>query len=185
VDAGDTLIALARAAIGARWGAPQVPHDAQWLQEPGASFVTVTLHGDLRGCIGTLEAYRPLREDVAANAVAAAFHDRRFRPLEFREFDRIRIEVSVLSAVEPLASASEEEALGLLRPGVDGVLFECAHGRGTFLPQMWERFRDPRVFLGHLKLKIGLRADYWDASARLSRYTVTAWHEREPGAAPD
>lgn len=177
-EAGDTLIALARAAIGERWGAsPSPASDANWLWAPGASFVTLKLRGDLRGCIGTLEPYRSLADDVRGNAVSAAFHDVRFRPLERREFDLVRIEVSVLSPIEPVDCANEEEALRALRPGTDGVVFECSRGRGTFLPQMWERFADPRVFLGQLRAKIGLPARYWDASTRLSRYTVTCWHE--------
>lgn len=176
--AGDTLLALARAAIGERWGGAPAPHaDAGWLHQPGATFVTLTMHGQLRGCVGTIVAHRSLGRDVAANAVAAAFHDHRFAPLRQDEFEALRIEVSLLSALEPLAFGDEAEALAQLRPGVDGVLLECGRRRGTFLPQMWERLRAPATFLAHLKVKAGLHASYWDDTITLSRYTVTSWHE--------
>lgn len=174
---GETLLALARGAIGARWGATGPTADAAWLRRPGAAFVTLRHQGELRGCVGTIEARRPLADDVCANAVAAAFHDGRFRPLRCEEFDAARIEVSVLSAVEPLAFEGLEGALRALRPGLDGVLLEHGWHRATFLPQMWERFADPRRFLDQLLVKAGLPAGFWDDAVRLSRYTVASWHE--------
>jgi AmmeMemoRadiSam system protein A len=151
---------------------------AEWLEHPGASFVTLTKGGDLRGCIGSLEAHRPLAEDVRANAVAAAFRDPRFMPLSREEFGDIRVEVSLLSPTEPLAAGSEAEALAALRPGVDGVVFEYAHHRSTFLPQVWEQLPQPAEFLAHLKRKAGLPQDFWAADVRLSRYTVSKWKEQ-------
>ena len=131
----------------------------------------------MRGCIGTLEAHRPLGVDVRENAVAAAFRDPRFMPLTRAEFDDIRVEVSLLSPTEPLAVANEEDALARLRPNVDGMVFEYGHYRSTFLPQVWEQLPEPAEFLAHLKRKAGLSMDFWSESVRLSRYTVSKWKE--------
>ncbi len=172
------LLALARAAIGVRLGnvAPMVD-DAAWLRDPGASFVTLMREDRLRGCIGTLEAHRPLGADIQANAVAAAFSDPRFAPLTPEEFGAVRVEVSVLSPVETLTFRDEADALAQLRPAVDGVIFEYGHHRSTFLPQVWEDFRDPGLFMGHLKYKAGLPPDFWDRDVKLARYTVAKWRE--------
>lgn len=179
-NAGDILLPLARAAIGAELGAIPAAHDdADWLSVTGASFVTLMKQGELRGCIGTLEAHRALGEDVKANAVAAAFRDPRFKPLEKHEFDTLSVEISVLSAVELVAFRDENDALAQLRPDVDGVIFQYGYHRSTFLPQVWENFREPRVFLGHLKYKAGLPPDFWDPAVKLSRYTVSKWREAQ------
>jgi AmmeMemoRadiSam system protein B/AmmeMemoRadiSam system protein A len=177
-EKGSTLLKLARSEIAAKLGHER-PFSAQagWLAEPGASFVTLTLQGELRGCIGTLEAHRPLGLDVRENALAAAFRDPRFMPLTREEFDDIRVEVSVLSPSEAMAVASEAHALAALRPGIDGVVFEYGHYRSTFLPQVWEQLPEPAEFLAHLKRKAGLSMDFWSDSVRLSRYTVSKWKE--------
>jgi AmmeMemoRadiSam system protein A len=146
--------------------------DLPWIKASGASFITVMLSGKLRGCVGTLRAHRTLAEDVKANAVAAAFRDPRFPPLEAGEFSGVALEVSVLSALEPLSFTDEPDALRQLRAGIDGVVFEYGHHTGTFLPQVWEDFREPSDFLAHLKYKAGLPPDFWDTEVRLSRYTV-------------
>jgi len=178
VEKGATLLKLARSEIASKLGqAAAKPVKAAWLQEPGASFVTLTRQGELRGCIGTLEAHRPLGVDVRENAVAAAFRDPRFMPLTRAEFDDIRVEVSLLSPTEPLLVASEAEALARLRPNIDGVVFEYGHYRSTFLPQVWEQLPDPAEFLAHLKRKAGLSMDFWAEQVRLSRYTVSKWKE--------
>lgn len=177
-DQGATLLKLARFEIASKLG-HELPSVSQenWLDEPGASFVTLTRYGELRGCIGTLEAHRPLGVDVRENAVAAAFRDPRFMPLTLAEFDDTRVEVSLLSASEPLSVASEQDALALLRPNVDGVVFEYGHYRSTFLPQVWEQLPEPAEFMAHLKRKAGLSADFWADQVRLSRYTVSKWKE--------
>jgi AmmeMemoRadiSam system protein A len=181
-DAGNILLPLARSAIAAQLGvAYPAPAIADWLNTTGASFVTLMQQGNLRGCIGTLEAHRELGEDVRANASAAAFRDPRFKPLVKSEFDTINIEVSVLSAVEKMAFHDENNALAQLRPNIDGVIFEYGHHRSTFLPQVWEQFGDPQVFLGNLKYKAGLPPDFWDATVKLSRYTVSKWSETAAG----
>ena len=172
-DAGRVLLPLARAAIAAQLGLTHASSDGlPWLKSSGASFITLMLSGKLRGCIGTLRAHRALVEDVRANAVAAAFRDPRFPPLGAGEFSGVALEVSVLSALAPMSFTDEREALEQLRPGIDGVVFEYGHHTGTFLPQVWEDFKEPPEFLAHLKYKAGLPPDFWDVAVRLSRYTV-------------
>lgn len=180
IDPGPTLLALARAEISRALGRPMsVDGSAPWLQRPGASFVTLTQNGELRGCIGSLEAHRPLLQDVQANALAAAFHDPRFAPVTRDELDTIRVEVSLLSPSEALVFADEAAALAQLRPQVDGVIFEYGPHRSTFLPQVWEQLPDAKAFMAHLKRKAGLAPDFWDTTVRLSRYSVRKWREAD------
>jgi AmmeMemoRadiSam system protein A len=177
-DMGRPLLALARAAIARELGASgdveAVPPD---LERIGATFVTLRAHGELRGCIGTVDAWRPLVEDVRANAVAAAFRDPRFPPLRRDELAPVAIEVSLLSASEPLAAGAEEVLAAALRPGVDGVVLEHARRRATFLPQVWEQLPDPADFLRALKRKAGLGEDFWSHDVRVARYTVAKFVE--------
>jgi AmmeMemoRadiSam system protein A len=151
------------------------------MLEPGASFVTLMLDGELRGCIGSLEAHRPLLEDVQRNAIAAAFRDPRFAPLGHHEFAQVRVEVSELGASEPLEFESEVHALSLLRPHVDGLILEYGRHRSTFLPQVWESLPRPEQFLAQLKRKAGLPADFWHDELRLARYSVAKWKEGAHG----
>lgn len=177
-EKGASLLTLARAEIAKQfWAHLPAPSAQPWMAEPGASFVTLTRQGELRGCIGTLEAHRPLGQDVRENALAAAFRDPRFMPLSRTEFDDVRVEVSVLSPHEALAAGSEKDALAVLRPGIDGVVFEYAHYRSTFLPQVWEQLPDPAEFMAHLKRKAGVPKEFWADGVRLSRYTVSKWKE--------
>jgi hypothetical protein len=177
-DAGHVLLPLARAAIATQLGLNHTAsEDLPWLKMNGACFITLMLSSKLRGCIGTLRAHRALAEDVKANAVAAAFRDPRFPPLAAGEFSSVALEISVLSALEPLRFSGEPDALRQLRAGVDGVVFEYGHHSGTFLPQVWEDFREPSDFLAHLKYKAGLPPDFWDDEVRLLRYTVHKWRE--------
>jgi len=177
-DKGATLLQLARSAIGSTLGY-EMPRltEPGWLAEPGASFVTITRQGELRGCIGTVEASRPLGEDVRDNAVAAAFHDPRFLPLRRAAFDDIRVEVSLLSPTEVMAVKDEAAALAALRPNVDGLVFEYGHHRSAFLPQVWQQLPKPAAFLAHLKRKAGLSMNFWAEGVRLSRFTVSKWKE--------
>ncbi|MDR0777006.1 MAG: AmmeMemoRadiSam system protein A [Azonexus sp.] len=180
-EPGISLLRLARNAISEHFGlAPQpVAEQPEWRQ-PGASFVTLTRHGELRGCIGSLEAWRPLAEDVAANARTAAFRDPRFAPLAAGELADIRVEVSLLTPAQPLSFRDEADALTQLRPHIDGVILSAGRHRATFLPQVWEQLPDPAAFLAHLKRKAGLAADYWGSDLRLERYTVEKWREDRP-----
>lgn len=177
-EQGATLLAVARNAIAVRLGEADLqPASQPWLREPGATFVTLTRQGALRGCIGSLEAYRPLFDDVTSNAVAAATLDRRFPQLQRQELANTRIEVSLLSACDDMAVDSEQDACARLRPGIDGVVLQYGNARGTFLPQVWDSLPRPEVFLNQLKLKAGLPADFWHEDIRLSRYTVSKWKE--------
>jgi len=181
---GKLLLGIARAAIAAalqhaKAQANPAVEQAEWLQQAGASFVTLTQQGQLRGCIGSLEARRPLLDDVKANAVAAALHDPRFAPLTLPELDITNVEVSVLSPLQPMQFDSEEDALAQLRPGVDGVVFEYGRYCSTFLPQVWEQLPSPRQFMAHLKHKAGLAPDFWAPGVKLQRYTVSKFKESE------
>lgn len=140
------------------------------LQQQAASFVTLEINGELRGCIGTLEAYRPLVMDVAANAFSAAFRDSRFSPLTPHEESRLDIHISVLSTPELVHVRNEAELLAMLRPGIDGIVLSEGARRGTFLPSVWEQLPDARDFLAHLKRKAGLPANYWSKSLKVERY---------------
>lgn len=175
---GRLLLELARAAIAEALALPHTrPERPAWLDTPGAVFVTLTQAGQLRGCIGSLEAWRPLGEDLTANARAAALRDPRFPPLSPQELPDTRVEVSLLSAPEPIACASQADALAQLRPGLDGVILEWRGRRGTFLPQVWEQLPRAEDFLAHLKQKAGLPADFWADDVKLSRYTVEKFKE--------
>jgi len=178
-DAGPILTGLARAAIARRLRLPAtLPADgAKWLDAPGATFVTLTQAGTLRGCIGSLVAHRALRDDVVSNAQAAAFGDPRFPPLRASELAGTSIEVSVLSEPEPMAFTSRDDALAQLRPGVDGVILGAGFHRATFLPQVWEELPDKEQFIRHLFRKAGLPPDYWGDDVSISRYAVTAFPE--------
>ena len=175
---GQALLAIARHAIAARFGieASAVTPPAE-LSQPGASFVTLTQNGQLRGCIGSLEPYRALAVDVAENALAAAFRDPRFAPLERDELARTRIEVSLLGAAQAIDFACEDDAIARLRPGIDGVILSHGSRRATFLPQVWESLPDPHHFIAELKLKAGLPADFWDSAISLARYQVKKWKD--------
>jgi len=170
------LLDLARRSIRAGLGVPWLEFDLDALPErlraPGASFVTLTREGRLRGCMGKLEAARPLAEDVAGNARAAAFFDPRFPPLGPDELDALEVEVSVLSPAEPVAAASETELVGSLRPRIDGVIVESGGRRATFLPAVWSTLPEPREFLAQLRRKAGLGETPFEPAQRYARYTV-------------
>jgi len=142
------------------------------LQQPGASFVTLTIQRQLRGCIGRLQATRPLVEDVAQNAYSAAFEDSRFLPLNDTEYDQLEYHISILNPAEPLEFDSETDLLQQLRPGVDGLILEDRGRRATFLPSVWDSLPSAADFLRHLKMKAGLSPDYWSNTLRAQRYTV-------------
>jgi len=131
----------------------------------------------LRGCIGSLQALRPLGADVAENARGAAFRDPRFPALTAHEWPECRVEVSLLSAPKPVRFADEDDLLAQLRPGEDGVILEADGRRGTFLPQVWESLPEPRAFLRELARKAGVPADARLARCRVSRYRVVKWKE--------
>ena len=175
---GQTLLILARNAIEQRFGGNAKAYaPCPELAQNGATFVTLTQNGNLRGCIGSLEAYRPLLTDVADNALAAAFRDPRFPPLGHEELAFTQVEVSLLDVPKPMEFAGEADALARLRPGIDGLILSYGHRRATFLPQVWESLPDRQQFMAHLKMKAGLPADFWDDGITLSRYGVQKWKE--------
>lgn len=177
-DLGQALLVRARNAIAAQLGLPtQAEPDHPTLADPGATFVTLTRNGDLRGCIGSLEAHRSLDRDVRANAIAAAFRDPRFAPMQITEWPQVRVEVSLLSAATPIEFSDEADALRQLQPGIDGVIFDYNGRSSTFLPQVWESLPEPREFLTQLKRKAGLSGDFWAESVKLYRYGVHKWKE--------
>ncbi len=153
-------------------GTTRYPHP---LREPGASFVTLKKHGKLRGCIGSLEARRPLVEDVLHNAHAAAFADPRFPPVSAQELPELTFHLSILTPAEPLQFTSETDLLQQIRPGIDGLILEDDLHRSTFLPAVWESLPDATQFLQHLKQKAGLPADYWSGTLTISRYTTESF----------
>ncbi len=177
---GAALLSRARNAIALTLGRPlepEVPHPA--LQQPGATFVTLhDASGQLRGCIGCLQAVRSLEDDVRHNAAAAAFDDPRFAPLQTQEWDGLQIEISLLAAPEPLpATHTAAEALRQLRPGVDGVILEWQGHRATFLPQVWDQLAEPGAFIAALLCKAGLPAEFWADDLHLQRYRVRSFEE--------
>lgn len=148
------------------------------LRENGASFVTLTMRGELRGCIGALEAYQPLADDVREHAVAAAFQDPRFPPVQESELPRIHIEISRLTAPVPLEYSTPEDLIARLRPRVDGVILRDGFRRATFLPQVWEQLPDPEDFLSHLCAKMGAPRNLWrEAKLQVHTYQVEEFHE--------
>lgn len=142
------------------------------LQVERATFVTLTIDRDLRGCIGSLVAYQPLIKDVACNAYAAAFSDPRFSALSLKEFPKLEIHISVLSEPQAMLFNSESDLIRQLRPGIDGLILEDHIFCGTFLPAVWEELPTPEMFLQHLKLKAGLPIDYWSDTLTVKRYTT-------------
>ena len=179
-EQGKLLLALARDAINQaldlpRSGVTPPPE----LAADGACFVTLRIAGELRGCIGSLEAHRPLSEDIEANARAAALGDPRFPPLSRREWRQTEVEVSVLSPVLWRACPTEQDARDWIRAGEDGVVLASSGRRATYLPQVWEQLPGIGRFLTELRRKAGLPVDRWPADMQVGRYSVSAFHEEE------
>jgi len=182
-ERGTTLLAHARASVAQALGvAHATPADAAFLNEPGATFVTVRVNNRLRGCVGSLAPRRALGEDVCANARAAAFDDPRFAPVEAREYGALAVEVSVLSPSTPIVAANEDDLLAQLRPGLDGITLEYGARRATLLPQVWDHVSEPREFLTALKHKAGLDPGFWSPDVKVSRYTVDKYVEHDQTA---
>ena len=176
---GSALLGYARMCILHEFGGvdaivPRMPR----FEAPGATFVTITRpDGTVRGCTGSVEARRPLWQDVRANAVAAAFLDPRSEPLRKRELHADEIEVALLSPLERMTFDSEEDAIAKLRPGIDGLVLSWGPIRSVVLPQAWERIPDPRDFLAYLKMRARLAPTFWAHDIELRRFTVERWRE--------
>ncbi len=179
-DERQCLLRVAARSIlhGLEHGRPLEPDPAEYpesLHAERATFVTLHRYGALRGCIGMLEAIRPLVVDVAHNAYSAAFRDPRFPPLTGGELSGLEIHLSVLSPAERMRFDSEADLLGQIRPGVDGLILEDHGRRGTFLPSVWEQLATPALFFEHLRHKAGLPGGYWSDTLRVSRYTTESF----------
>jgi len=169
------LLELARRSIqqGFQTGKPLTINLADFpetLREPRATFVTLHRNQQLRGCIGVLEAIRPLAKDIVENAFSAAFKDPRFPKLTADELIDLDIHLSLLTPAEPILFANEQDLLAQMIPGIDGLIVQEGSRRGTFLPSVWETLPKPDQFLRHLKQKAGLAPDYWSDSIRFFRY---------------
>lgn len=181
------LLGVARRsiALGLEEGRPlrvNLEDYAAELRTQRAAFVTLQEFGQLRGCIGHLEALQPLVKDVAENAFAAAFRDPRFPPVTARELERLHIEISVLTPATPLGFGSEQELVAMIEPGRDGLILEEGLARGTFLPSVWEALPNPVDFLRQLKRKAGLPENYWSDRLRVSRYRTESFGEKNPSS---
>ena len=178
-----TLLRLAREAMELRVKGGKLPplnvsSLPPHLREQGASFITLTVRGELRGCIGALEAYQPLAEDVREHAIAAALEDPRFPRVSERELNGIQIEVSRLTRPIPLEYKDADDLISKLRPHVDGVVLRDGYHRATFLPQVWEKISDPADFLNNLCYKMGVNQNSWRSKhLDVLTYQVEEFHE--------
>lgn len=179
---GKRLLKLVRETIAQRLGLIESIDrsglDAAELRQDLATFVTLTIGGRLRGCIGNLEPSGPLLESLTTNSRQAAFHDHRFSPLGPEEFGQLHIHISILTRPVWLEHRGGEDLLGKLRPKVDGVILKKGASRATFLPQVWEQLPQPQSFLEHLCLKAGLHRSAWqDSELEIYRYQVQSFAE--------
>jgi len=172
---GDELVKFARESLRAALGGPPANRPTgTWVDEPGATFVTLRWKsGDLQGCIGSLEPDRGIVDDVAHNAVAAGTRDPRTTPCVLADVDNLHVELAILSALEPIASEAD------IRVGLDGIVLVYEFRRATFLPVMWERLRDTKTFMGELRRKAGLPRDF-AGEVQLMRYTVDKFEDKAP-----
>ena len=166
------LLSLARAAIAEEFGGPppQRPQGCDWLDAPGAVFVSLHSYGELRGCVGSLSPRRSLFDEVLHSAKAAAFHDPRMLPLERAELPQVEIDLTVVHPLEPVPAADEEEAIARLRPGTDGVVLTSGTRSAVFIPKMWQQLPEPHEFLARLKHKAGLAG--WPRNMKVQRFTA-------------
>ncbi len=184
---GRLLAWFARRAVEQRlegWADPPIPSEAPAsLSRPGAAFVTLRRNHELRGCMGTFVAHRPLIENVQASAVDAAVRDPRFDPIERGELDHLTVSVSVLGTPEFLSASNEDELLAQIVPGEDGLIVQEGPRRGTLLPAVWEKIPDPHLFLEQLKMKAGLAPDHWSPQLSFARYRTQNFVDPAPESA--
>lgn len=180
---GETLCRVAADALryGLEHNAAPILRAADFaapLRAPRASFVTIEENGELRGCIGSVAARRPLVEDVAGNAYGAGFRDPRFPPLNQKALDRLSVGISILGPFETLTCTSEDDLFRQARVGVDGFVISAEGHRSLFLPQVWDTLRTPRAFFDTLREKAGLPRRYWSPQLHIERFTVTSIPKR-------
>lgn len=186
---GRTLVRLARRTLNKKLGRPvDKSPDSDLdtaLADPDfetmcGTFVTLTIKGRLRGCIGSLEPDEAVREGVRKNTLNAALHDPRFSPVTIRELDKIDIEVSILTRPRALEYTDGKDLAAKLRCGIDGVIICKRYARATFLPQVWEQLPRPEDFLSHLCRKAGLAPDAWQGTdLEVMTYQVQYFHEKK------
>ncbi|WP_286237778.1 AmmeMemoRadiSam system protein A [Neptuniibacter halophilus] len=177
-----TLSQLSRSAIWSEFHPEEVrspQREEAWLNEPRACFVTLKKFGELRGCIGSLKAHRPLLEEIWESARAAAFHDPRFPPLNEDEFAQVEVELSVLTPLQPIHPRSEEALLAQLRPGIDGLVMKEGVHKATFLPAVWAQLPVAAEFLEQLRRKAGLPLGYWSDALEFFIYQTEKWSEED------
>jgi hypothetical protein len=179
---GRLLLELARAAIQEAFGGPPVvcPPQEAWLTEPTAVFVSLHRDGALRGCVGSLEARRPLFEEVTEKAQAAAFRDGRMEPVQASEVADLEIHLTLLHPLEPLQAATEAELVSQLQPGIDGLVLRSCEGGAVFIPAVWKELPDPQAFVAHLMRKARLRR--WPEDLQAFRFTAEEVSADAPGA---
>ena len=182
-EEGKELLNVARETIGSAFSEQKTGGTEEAVFSPGFSerrgtFVTLTINGGLRGCIGHIVPQETLLEGVKVNAIQAAFRDPRFKPLSRNEFDHVKIEVSILTEPMPLPYSDADDLKNKLRPGKDGVIIKKGYQQATFLPQVWEQLPEREDFLAHLCLKAGLSGDAWKhEKLQVSTYQVQAFEE--------
>lgn len=180
---GRYLLSLARKTIDAKIfnleaRVEDVSLDSNKFVVRRGTFVTLTIEGSLRGCIGNIIPQESLIEGVKANAVNAAFGDPRFRPLSIKEWEKVKIEISILTDPKSLDFSDKDDLLEKIRPGIDGVIIKKDYHQSTFLPQVWEQLPGKKEFLNHLCLKAGLDGDEWEKEKlEVSTYQVQAFEE--------
>jgi AmmeMemoRadiSam system protein A len=182
-EEGRYLLSVARKTIddrlhGREGGSRPDQEKSLKYSERRGTFVTLTTGGALRGCIGHIVPQESLIEGVRVNAINAAFRDPRFRPISPKEWEKVKIEVSILTDPRPLAYSDAEDLLRKIRPGIDGLIIKKGYAQATFLPQVWEQLPDKKEFLSHLCLKAGLDAHAWKSEKlEVLTYQVQAFHE--------
>jgi len=182
---GQVLLKIARQTIAYRLGIESVDVDPNAIrdmafQDRRGTFVTLTIDGQLRGCIGNLDATETILGGVKRNAINAAFHDPRFDALKAEEFDQVGFEISILTEPKPLKYLNSKELLNKLRVNVDGVILRKGQNSATFLPQVWDQLPQPKQFLSHLCVKAGLSADAWKKThIDISTYQVQYFEEEK------
>ena len=181
-EEGEYLLNLARKTIEARLFNREFSEDKdslieKYLEKRG-TFVTLTINNNLRGCIGHIIPQESLIEGIRINAINAAFKDPRFRPLSKEEWDRVKVEISILTEPAPLEYSGADDLLTKLRPGIDGVILNKGYAQATFLPQVWDQLPDKAQFLTHLCLKAGLDGSEWKrGELTVYTYQVQAFEE--------
>jgi AmmeMemoRadiSam system protein A len=181
-EQGSELLQLARKTLQHRLSNGEIVPETvdPELLKKGAAFVTLKLDGKLRGCIGNLVPVSSLWQGVRENALNAALHDHRFKPLMSGELDKVVLDISVLSTPESLAYKGGDDLLQKLRRGIDGVILRKGSKGATFLPQVWKQLPKPEQFLDHLCIKAGLPQAIWrEGELEIETYQVQAFHEEE------